>query len=146
MRFAGKSLSEPTLKRLRKWMGFSRKKKLWERWNEREAKCRLEGGASLIARCLLSYVRRRNGGWYRKGERLYCSVPHNRGKNTTLLASMSVEGIGLSLAVEGVTNSQVFETYVERVLEPSLHRRQVVVMDKEERTRELVKGRGCELL
>lgn len=34
MRFAGKSLSEPTLRRLLKRMGYSRKKGLWGRWNE----------------------------------------------------------------------------------------------------------------
>ena len=33
-RFAGKSLSEPTLRRLMKRMGFSRKKGLWGRWSE----------------------------------------------------------------------------------------------------------------
>jgi len=32
--FAGKSLSEPTLRRLLKRMGFTRKKGLWGRWNE----------------------------------------------------------------------------------------------------------------
>ncbi len=32
--FAGKSLSEPTLRRLLRRMGFSRKKGLWGRWNE----------------------------------------------------------------------------------------------------------------
>jgi transposase len=90
-------------------------------------------------------------GWSRKGERANCSVPRNRGKNTTLLASMSVEGMGLSLAVEGATNSEVFETYVERVLAPALRRDQLVVMDnlsahKGERVRELIEGRGCELL
>jgi transposase len=90
-------------------------------------------------------------GWSRKGERANCSVPRNRGKNTTLLASMSVEGMGPSLAVEGATNSEVFETYVERVLAPALRRDQVVVMDnlsahKGERVRELIEGRGCELL
>lgn len=31
---AGKSISEPTLRRLLKRMGFSRKKGLWGRWNE----------------------------------------------------------------------------------------------------------------
>ena len=31
---AGKSLSEPTFRRLMKRMGFSRKKGLWGRWNE----------------------------------------------------------------------------------------------------------------
>jgi transposase len=32
--FAGRSLSGPTLRRLLKRMGFSRKKGLWGRWNE----------------------------------------------------------------------------------------------------------------
>jgi transposase len=64
---------------------------------------------------------------------------------------MSVEGMGLSLAVEGATNSEVFKTYVERVLAPVLRRDQVVMMDnlsahKGERVRELIEGRGCELL
>jgi transposase len=90
-------------------------------------------------------------GWAKKGERAQCSVPRNRGKNTTLLSSMSVEGIGPSLAVEGATNREVFETYLERVLAPTLRRGQVVVMDnltahKGERIRELIEQRGCELL
>jgi transposase len=37
-RLAGKSLSEPTLRRLLKRMGFSRKKGLWGRWNEMNGK------------------------------------------------------------------------------------------------------------
>ena len=87
-----------------------------------------------------------------KGQRAYCSVPRNRGPNTTtLLSCMSVEGMGASLAVEGATNRDVFEAYVERVLAPKLRPGQVVVMDnltahKGERVRELIKGRECELL
>ena len=38
MSFAGKTLSEPTLRRLLKKMGFSRKKGLWGRWNETSGK------------------------------------------------------------------------------------------------------------
>ena len=89
--------------------------------------------------------------WSRRGERAYCSVPHNRGKNTTLLASMSVEGMGPSVAVEGTTDREVeFEAYLEEVLVPSLRRDQIVVMDnlsahKSERVRELVESTGCEL-
>jgi hypothetical protein len=84
--------------------------------------------------------------WSRKGERANCSVPRNRGKNTTLLASMSVEGMGPSLAVEGATTTKVLETYVERVLAPTLRRAQLVVMDnfsahKGERVRDLIEGR-----
>jgi transposase len=64
---------------------------------------------------------------------------------------MSVEGIGASLVVQGATNREVFEAYVERVLLPKLRPGQVVVMDnltahKGERVRELIEERGCELL
>jgi hypothetical protein len=38
-----------------------------------------------------------------KGERAFGRVPRNRGKNTTLLASMGLEGMGPCLAVEGGT-------------------------------------------
>ena len=90
-------------------------------------------------------------GWSKKGRRAHCSVARNRGKNTTLLASMSVEGMGPSLAVEGATTARVFETYLERVLAPTLRKGQVVVMDnlsahKGERVRELIEARGCQLL
>jgi transposase len=86
-----------------------------------------------------------------KGQRAYCSVPRNRGPNTTLLSCMSVEGMGSSLTVEGATNRDVFEAYVERVLSPELRPGQVVVMDnltahKGERVRELIEERGCKLL
>jgi hypothetical protein len=39
-----------------------------------------------------------------KGRRAYARVPRNRGANTTLLASMSFEGMGPCLAVEGPIN------------------------------------------
>jgi transposase len=89
--------------------------------------------------------------WAPKGERASCSVPRNRGPNTTLLSSMTLQGMGTSLAVEGTTNREVFETYVERVLAPTLRRGQVMVMDnltahKGERVKELIEQRGCELL
>jgi hypothetical protein len=41
--------------------------------------------------------------------------------------------------VEGATNGEVFETYVERVLAPTLRSAQVVVMDN---LRALIKERG----
>ncbi len=89
--------------------------------------------------------------WAKKGQRAYCSVPRNRGANTTLLSSMSVKGMGPSLAVEGATNREVFETYIEQILAPTLRKGQVVVMDnltahKGERVKELIELRGCELM
>ena len=89
--------------------------------------------------------------WAPKGERAHCSVPRNRGPNTTLLSSMTLEGMGTSLAVEGASTAAVFEAYVERILAPSLEGGQVVVMDnltahKGERVKELIQERDCELL
>jgi len=90
-------------------------------------------------------------GYSPKGERLNLSVPRNRGKNTTLLASITLEGMGPSLAVEGSTTAEVFEAYLKRFLVPELEAGQVVVMDrlpahKPKRVRELIEERGCELL
>ena len=58
--------------------------------------------------------------WSRRGERALASVPRNWEKNVTLLASMSLEGMGPCLAVEGSTTTAVFEAYLKRVLVPSL--------------------------
>ena len=85
------------------------------------------------------------------GQRACCSVPRNRGKNTTLLSSISAQGMGPSLAVDGPIDCAVFEAYIEKVLAPTLRAGQIVVMDnlsahKREKIRELVGSRGCELL
>ena len=89
--------------------------------------------------------------WAPKGERARWSVPRNRGKNTTLLASMSLEGMGSCVAVRESTTAAVFEAFVKQVLCPSLERGQVVVMDnltahKGGRVRDLIEEKGCELL
>jgi transposase len=85
------------------------------------------------------------------GERAFFEIPRNRGKNTTLLTSIDVEGMGPSMAVEGATTARVFETYVEQVLAPALRPGQIVVMDKlgahrPRRIRALIEARGCELI
>ena len=90
-------------------------------------------------------------GYSPRGERVYLEGPRNRGKNTTLIASMSVGGMGQCLAVEGTTTKVLFEAYIDRVLAPSLRIGQVIVMDnlsvhKGEKVRELIEARGCDLI
>jgi transposase len=87
----------------------------------------------------------------RRGERAFGSAPRNWGKNVTLLASITHRGVGPCLAVEGPTTREVFEAYLERVLAPTLEPGRVVVMDnlsahKGGSVKEIVEGRGCELL
>jgi len=86
-----------------------------------------------------------------KGERAYGKVPRNRGKNTTLIASMTLSGMGeATMTVEGATDKEVFEVYVEHFLAPRLREGQVVVMDRlgahrSGRVRELIEECGCRL-
>jgi transposase len=86
-----------------------------------------------------------------KGERAYGKVPRNRGKNTTLIASMTLYGMGESMCFEGATDAKAFEVYMEHFLAPTLSEGQVVILDnlgahRPKRIRELVEERGAELV
>lgn len=87
-----------------------------------------------------------------RGKRAYGKVPRNRGKNQTLIASITLEGgMGEAMCIKGGTDGAVFEAYVEKFLAPSLHEGQVVVLDglgahRSGRVREIIEGRGCDLV
>jgi transposase len=86
-----------------------------------------------------------------KGLRAYGKVPRNRGKNTTLIASMSLCGMGETMCIQGATDAKAFEVYIEHFLAPTLSKGQVVVLDKlgahrPKRIRELIEQRGAELV
>jgi transposase len=74
------------------------------------------------------------------------------GKNTTLIAAITLEGaMGESMSVEGATDNQAFEAYVEHFLAPTLEKGQVVVLDglgahRPKRIRELIEARGADLV
>jgi transposase len=86
-----------------------------------------------------------------RGQRAYCSVARNRGRNTTLLSSMSLLGMGPSMVVEGGANGAVFEGYLREMVVPALGEGDVIVMDnlsvhKSERVREMIEGAGAQIL
>lgn len=87
-----------------------------------------------------------------RGKRAYGKVPRNRGKNTTLIAAITLEGgIGESMTVEGATDAEAFEAYVEHFLAPTLCEGQVVVLDglgahRTDKVRELIEARGADLV
>ena len=87
-----------------------------------------------------------------RGKRAYGKVPRNRGKNTTLIAAITLQGaMGESMTVEGATDAEAFEAYVEHFLAPSLSKGQVVVLDglgahRTDKVRELIEARGAELV
>ena len=87
-----------------------------------------------------------------RGKRAYGKVPRNRGKNTTLIAAITLEGaMGESMSVEGATDAAAFEAYVEHFLAPALKKGQVVVLDglgahRTQKVRQLVEGKGADLV
>jgi transposase len=85
------------------------------------------------------------------GQRAKGRVPRNRGKNTTLIASLSLNGMGAAMIIEGAANATAFEISVEEFLAPSLSPGQIVVMDnlqahKGERVRQAIEAKQCRLL
>jgi transposase len=87
-----------------------------------------------------------------KRKRAYGKVPRNRGKNTTLIAAITLQGgMGESMTLEGATDAEAFETYVEHFLAPSLSEGQVVVLDRlgahrTDKVRDLIEGRGADVV
>jgi len=91
-----------------------------------------------------------------KGQRAYGKVPTNRGKNTTLIAAITLQGaMSHPMTIEGATDALAFEAYfeayVEHFLAPSLWEGQVVVLDglgahRTDKVRELIEGRGADVV
>jgi transposase len=85
------------------------------------------------------------------GQRCIGQVPRNWGKNTTLIAAMTLEGIQTAAVIEGSMDRPVFERFVEQFLVPSLRPGQLVVWDnlsvhKSVRARQLVAAAGCQVV
>jgi len=85
-----------------------------------------------------------------KGERAHGKAPRNWGKNVTLISSISLEGMGASMSIEGSSDTDSFGLYMKNVLAPRLEAGQIVLMDNlsvhtSGWVRELIEERGCQL-
>ena len=63
-----------------------------------------------------------------RGQRVEASAPASW-ESVTVIAAMGLEGVRAPLALPGSVNAATFESYVEQVLVPELHRGDVVVFD-----------------
>jgi transposase len=68
-------------------------------------------------------------GWAPRGMRSRGSVPRNYGKNLSVCAALSLQGITAVMTIEGPIDGLAFLQYVEQVLVPTLQPRQLVIMD-----------------
>lgn len=85
-----------------------------------------------------------------KGERAHGKAPRNWDKNVTLISSMSMEGMGPSMSIEGSSDTVSFGIYMREILAPRLGRGQIVVMDNlsvhtSGWVREIIEEKGCKL-
>jgi transposase len=86
-----------------------------------------------------------------KGKRAYGAVPRNRRADMTLLAALSLQGMGEAFLLEGSADTTVFELYVEQILAPSLQPGHIVILDNLHthtgaKVRQAIEARGCQLL
>ena len=63
------------------------------------------------------------------GERAHALGRRNTGKNMTLLAGITLEGMTAPFVVEGAVTTAVMETYLQHVLLPTLHVGDMVILD-----------------
>jgi transposase len=86
-----------------------------------------------------------------RGERAYGAAPRNHGKNTTLIAALSTQGIGAAMTLEGAADAEAFVADVTDCLVPTLLPGQIVIMDnlsvhKDDRVRPLIEQAKCRLM
>ena len=86
-----------------------------------------------------------------RGKRAIGAVPRNYGANMTLMASLSLQGMGEALILDGAADASAFELYIEHILAPSLRPGQIVILDnlsihQGARVRQAIEARGCRLL
>lgn len=64
-----------------------------------------------------------------RGVRVVDTVPQNYGPNVTMIGALSLQGLDAVMTLEGATDGDVFQAYVEQVLGPTLVAGDVVGMD-----------------
>jgi len=89
-------------------------------------------------------------GWSPRGQRLTSKVPHGRWKTMTFLAAPRHDRIDAPWFIEGPIDGDSFQLYVEKVLLPTLHPGDIVIMDnlgshKGKAVRQLIRSVGAKL-
>lgn len=85
-----------------------------------------------------------------RGERAVGRVPRSRWQTVTLLATLTLDGMGPAIQFPGALDRAVFETFVAELLVPQLQPGQIVSWDnlsvhKSARARQLIEDAGCRI-
>lgn len=85
-----------------------------------------------------------------RGQRAFVQHRRNYGKNMTLLAGLTLEGMSAAMVIEGPVTTEVFVAFVEHVLLPTLQAGDMVILDnlavhKVGQVEHLLRSKGCQL-
>jgi transposase len=86
-----------------------------------------------------------------RGERAYGHVPRNHTRNKTLVAALTLAGLGAPMVIEGAMDREAFVAWLTHFLVPTLAPGRVVVMDnlsvhKGTQVRQIIERAGCSLV
>lgn len=85
-----------------------------------------------------------------RGQRAYGTAPGSRGKNRTLITSLTLAGFGPGLLLDEAIDRNAFDAYIIHRLAPTLVPGQIVIVDNlkvhySDRAREAIEERGAQL-
>lgn len=89
-------------------------------------------------------------GWAPRGTRLTAKVPHGHWKTMTFVAALRHDRIDAPWLLDGPIDGDSFQTYVEKVLVPTLKPGELVIMDnlgshKKKAVRQAIRSAGAKL-
>jgi transposase len=89
--------------------------------------------------------------WAPIGQRAYATAPANRGENKTVVAALTLAGVGPLLRFDGAMTTARFLGYVRHILAPTLRPGQVVIADnltahRSPAVRAAIEARGARFL
>ena len=68
-------------------------------------------------------------GWGKRGHRVQAKTPFGHWNTMTFLAALRHDRIDAPWVFDGPINAEIFRTYVEKVLVPTLHPGDIVILD-----------------
>ena len=68
-------------------------------------------------------------GWALRGERLKGYAPFGHWNTMTFIAALRQDAITAPWVIDGPINGEIFRTYVEQVLAPTLRKDDIVILD-----------------
>lgn len=86
----------------------------------------------------------------KSGQRVVDNVPTGHWCTTTMISSVRLDGSTACMVVDGATNKEVFQAYVQHILLPTLKPGDIVILDnlsahKNQEARDLIESVGAEL-